>query len=352
MGMSASQVRYCMLQARKSDIEFQGQQINQQRTSLATQSAAYNTELLTMAVPTPPSTEEYTTTTYSFSLNGSDCDVKATNFMNQDYTVDGVEYKKGTYVIDYTTKETKDVASRGSKYGLTAKAAANGTFINDEGTFDLYVTINNQSYLLSLVNTDIDDENATVEDIIHKHNVEDIIKNDYSEELEEGQTDNRQFLYTEVSAGKYEYFLLEDVLDYSNQMGGQTSPAPIQSYLVSAQSVDVNKKLYGATINWTDTGRMSSIADSRGRICGLDVNTVADDRAYTDAYNEYLYQKDQYNKKMDDINSKLEVIQAQDKKLELQLRNLDTQETAIKTEMDAVKSVCDANIEKSFNVFG
>lgn len=364
MGMSASQVRYCMLQARKSDIEYQGQQINQQRTTLATQSAAYNTELLTMSVPTPPSTEEFTTTTYSFALNGSDCDIKATNYMTQAYEVDGQKYKAGTYVIDYTTKETKDVASRGSKYDVTPKAVQSGLVTIDGQEYDLYVTINNTPYLLSFVNTDIDDENATVEDIIHKHNIEDVIKNDYPEELEEteeteetgddeGIDPRGQYLYTEVSPGKYEYFKAEDVIDYCLNMGdAQNKPSAIQSYLVSAQSVDVNKKLYGATINWTDSGRMSSIADSRGRICGLDVNTVADDRAYADAYNEYLYQKDQYNKKMDDINSKLEVIQAQDKKLELQLRNLDTQETAIKTEMDAVKSVCDANIEKSFNVFG
>ncbi len=85
--MSASQVRYCMLQARKSDIEFQGQQINQQRTTLATQSAAYNTELLTLSVPTPPSTEEFTKTTYSYTYNGADYTIQGVNYMNNDYTV-------------------------------------------------------------------------------------------------------------------------------------------------------------------------------------------------------------------------------------------------------------------------
>ena len=344
MGMSASQVRYCMLQARKSDIEFQGQQINQQRTTLATQSAAYNTEMLTMSVPTPPSTEEYTKTSYAFTMNGSDCDIKATNYMSQDYTVDGVTYKKGTYVIDYTTKETQDVASRGSKYHLETQTTSSGLFSNATGSYDTYVTINNKSYILSLVDTS---STATVSDIIHKHNIDDIVRKDYPDLAEDAQ-----FLFAEITPGKYEYFLADDILDYLDQKDKEESPAAVQSYYVAAQSVDVNKKLYGATINWTDSGRMSSIADSKGRVSGLDVTTTADDAAYTDAYNEYLYKKDVYNKKMEDINAKLEVIQAQDKKLELQLRNLDTQETAIKTEMDAVKSVCQQNIEKSFNVFG
>ena len=96
---------------------------------------------------------------------------------------------------------------------------------------------------------------------------------------------------------------------------------------------------------------MSSIKDMHNRTCSLDVSTVADDKAYEQAYNEYLFQKDVYNKKMEDINSQLSVIQSQDKKLELELRNLDTQESAIKAEMDAVKSVCKDNIDKSFSVF-
>ena len=40
MGISASQGRFLGLTGRKNDVEFQGQQINQARTSLANQSAA------------------------------------------------------------------------------------------------------------------------------------------------------------------------------------------------------------------------------------------------------------------------------------------------------------------------
>ena len=55
MGMAASQARYLSLCARMNDIEYQGQQINQQRTTLSNQTTNYYNSLLDLAVPTPPS---------------------------------------------------------------------------------------------------------------------------------------------------------------------------------------------------------------------------------------------------------------------------------------------------------
>ena len=67
MGMAASQARFLGLTARKNNVEYEGQQINQQRTSLANQSANYYNDLLGMSVPTPPSVADYTKTVYSFN---------------------------------------------------------------------------------------------------------------------------------------------------------------------------------------------------------------------------------------------------------------------------------------------
>ena len=79
MGMSASQARLIALTARMNDIEYQGQQINQQRTTLSNQVNALYNQLLEMSVPTPPSTSDYTTVQYSgksgtttFSFDSSD----------------------------------------------------------------------------------------------------------------------------------------------------------------------------------------------------------------------------------------------------------------------------------------
>ena len=67
MGMSASQARFLSLTARKNNVEFEGQQINQQRTTLSNQSASYYSELCNMVVPTPPSVDDYTKISYTFN---------------------------------------------------------------------------------------------------------------------------------------------------------------------------------------------------------------------------------------------------------------------------------------------
>ena len=66
MGMAASQARYLALVARKSNCEYEGQQINQARTALSNQSANLFNQMLGLNVPVPPSTQDYTTTQYSF----------------------------------------------------------------------------------------------------------------------------------------------------------------------------------------------------------------------------------------------------------------------------------------------
>lgn len=67
MGMSASQARFLSLTARKNNVEFEGQQINQQRTTLSNESASYYSELCNMTVPTPPSIDDYTKVSYTFN---------------------------------------------------------------------------------------------------------------------------------------------------------------------------------------------------------------------------------------------------------------------------------------------
>ncbi len=67
MGMSASQARFLSLTARKTNVEYEGQQINQQRTTLSNESSNYYSQLTSMEVPVPPSTADYTKITYTFS---------------------------------------------------------------------------------------------------------------------------------------------------------------------------------------------------------------------------------------------------------------------------------------------
>ena len=67
MGMAASQARYLELAARKTNVEYEGQQINQQRTALANESSGLFNKMLEMAVPTAPNYSEFQKTIYTFA---------------------------------------------------------------------------------------------------------------------------------------------------------------------------------------------------------------------------------------------------------------------------------------------
>ena len=67
MGMAASQARYLALVARKSNCEYEGQQINQARLNLSNQTANLFNQMLGLNVPTPPSTQDFTKVQYSFT---------------------------------------------------------------------------------------------------------------------------------------------------------------------------------------------------------------------------------------------------------------------------------------------
>src|SRR5574344_1708273 len=70
MGLAATKTRFLSLTARKSNIEYQGQQINQQRTTLSNRSSSAYSQMLTLAVPTPPSSSDFTKVNYQFEVDG------------------------------------------------------------------------------------------------------------------------------------------------------------------------------------------------------------------------------------------------------------------------------------------
>ena len=97
MGMAASQARFLGLTARKTNVEYEGQQINQQRTTLSNTTANYYNQLLGMAVPVPPSVADYTKTVYTFQ-DGS--------LMNSITSM--IARNNGEYLISYNSSWTDD----------------------------------------------------------------------------------------------------------------------------------------------------------------------------------------------------------------------------------------------------
>ena len=67
MGMAASQARYLQLTARKTNTEYEGQQINQERVVLANRTADLFNQMLTIEVPTCPDSNDFTKLQYSWS---------------------------------------------------------------------------------------------------------------------------------------------------------------------------------------------------------------------------------------------------------------------------------------------
>lgn len=414
MGMSASQMRYCMISGRKSDVEFQGQQINQQRTTLATETSAYNNQLMNLVVPTPPSTADYTKTSYTFNSNG------------ETRTVSGTVYDSatGTYTVNYTTDTTTSqgkssgtsvFAKNGSNY-TTSSGTVLSAIVTDEASPDYSDTdisnvalimkncgiANNTTYTigsgasqitLSEIKTDSTANGYSAADVAalqtiygagynanasyYKYNtgagtVPDPIVTHYvaksaisgtgttptfhlnaagtagvadAPQTIAGTTSTPDF-YKYTSSGNTKYILESDLQDYA----GTTSA--VSTYYVDPEAtVKESAKLTGASVNWNDSGRMTSVTDANGNEYSLNVTTVEDNAAYADAYNEYEYKKSLYDQQLNNINAGVSVIQSQDKTLELKLQDLDTQQQALNTEMDSVKKVLDKNIETSFKAF-
>ena len=90
MGMAASQARYLGLTARKTNVEYEGQQINQARTALANQSANTFNDLLALEVPTAPSTQDYTTMKYTYTDGTYDEEISSMSELHDD--PDGYNY--------------------------------------------------------------------------------------------------------------------------------------------------------------------------------------------------------------------------------------------------------------------
>lgn len=102
MGMAASQARYLGLTARKTNVEYEGQQINQARTALGNQSATLWNQMLSLSIPTCPNTTDYTTVQYSFSDGYNDYTISNVQSVEKD--IDGVKYNKQiTYYYNQDT---------------------------------------------------------------------------------------------------------------------------------------------------------------------------------------------------------------------------------------------------------
>ena len=342
MGMAASQARFLGLTARKTNVEFEGQQINQQRTCLANQSANYYNDMLGMSVPTPPSVDQFTKTVYSFN-DGA--------ITNQITALMAAKNDPGKYIISYLSTWEDD---------FTPVSAASSM-----------VTVNNGNYQIG------SDTLRKLEDITNPTNDAYLstLSDDQLEKLEEEEeyyknllndkynTTNETWYVRYIqnsSTGQYQPYFYKgsDLTNTAKRVTNENGEiiSQVDCFTIGSATTTNEIKGVSAMVEKDATGRYIaiSIPDAGGNYVtySLATSVVTDQDAYDDAMNQYEYDKAKYDQTIEEINAKIQIIQAQDKNLELRLKQLDTEQDAISTEMDAVQKVIEKNTESTFKTFG
>ncbi len=322
MGMAASQARFLQLTARKTNVEFEGQQINQQRTMLANQSAAYNNQLLGMKVPTPPSTSDFTKTTNSWTLaNGT-----VNTITSMIPVADDPTGKK--YEIKYTYESVEKDAYQSDTDPISAVRRVAIEPATTPATYTYYI----EGTALNAL-SESTDRNALA-------NLRELTGNSNEKFYSYKNNVNKQVSYYSEIELKSD----ETVWDENNN-----NTAAINKYMIGEHTE--TKTNASATVEITfDKGRMINIVFN-GKTYSVDVNSDKDNAAYNNAMNQYNYDQELYKKAMSDINAKLDIVQQQDKNLELKLKAVDTEHNAIQTEIEAVQKVIGKNVESSFKTF-
>lgn len=347
--MAASQARYLGLTARKTNTEYEGQQINQQRTALANQSAGLFNQLLTLSVPVPPSVTSYSKTQYTFN-DGENSDT-----ITDIKSLSGDPNYNSTVSYFYNQSVYKGVTKNRTDLGVN--------FVNDSGTGTYWLTngatggkATNQTKLTNCKSTDSTyaADKAAIEQICKDNPTTasqlaaDV---DYNSSTQTLSDITGAWKYTNANGVTY-YYADTSLDDYVNTAPKDGSALPTTNFYAStvSEKQNVTEKAY---VTKADSGRYSTIqlASEPGNTVDLTATTTTDESAYNNAMNEYNYQVNAYEKRVQDINARTSIIEEEDRTLEVRLKQLDTEQEALSTEMDAVKKVIDKNIEQTFKTF-
>lgn len=289
MGLAASQARFLGLTARKSNVEYEGQQVNQQRTALANESASLYSQLTNLKVPTPPDVTNYYRTEYSFKYNDVTYTFETLPVRNSD----------GTYMgqLGYTS----------SVSGFNELTSLEGINLSNPTLAKLSDYKDFHEYLNKNIGTE----------------------QDGNTQIKTYSSDDKKF-YLQVGSGDN-----------------------TKTYQHFQNNVNESKIYTNAVIRYNQSGDYESIKIPEFSENELPVSstTTQDTDAYNLAMSEYQKEYNQYEKTMAAINAKTETIQQQDKTLELRLNQLDTEQNAIATEMDAVTKVIEKNVQSTFKTF-
>ena len=144
MGMAASSLRFAQLTARKNQVEFEGQQINQQRLTLSQKSSAIYNDMLTKQVPTAPDPSAFTKIVYKFN-NG----FGTSSILNLARKTSGAY----NYNVTYKRPKTTQTLSKSSfsNVGFTSHIGVTGGQASEANYYARTANINGVARNLSLV---------------------------------------------------------------------------------------------------------------------------------------------------------------------------------------------------------
>lgn len=415
MGMAASQARYLGLTVRKTNVEYEGQQINQARTALANQSANTFNELLALEVPTAPSTQDYTTLQYSYQ-DGTYAETitsmtPITDDPNYNYLIThyhyadvftGIQNKLGNPQVLLGTDSVKnsipqaDVAYDDQQDIYTVNGTVLQNYdslveeqrnnfericqdypdLRNEDPTNIFVYTDANGNMNFTTRTELDNAIAGTADA-GSYSVQSGVptyvgncevstydptdsdqKAAYDEICKQFPNENfasSQGIYTWEYQGRRYFASIEDLTASAISAPDVSKPTENQDKLTAYYAEPVETKIektQRAFVDLDESGRPQSIRyEDSTATYALNTETITDENAYQDAMNQYNYDMQVYEKAIADINAKTERIQEQDRTLELRLRQLDTEQEALQTEMEAVQKVIEKNIESTFKTF-
>lgn len=323
MGLAASQARFLGITARKSNIEYEGQQVNQQRTALAEEVNALYSKLLALDVPVAPDTTEFYQTNYSFELDN-------TSGLDGKYLVKSYyQNDDGSYYLNTERTFNKNVA-----VGTVLANSSIATSVDDKG--NTVYTLNTTEGSFKLTGNAQNSESMIA-----------LINDTYGE----GTITDKSLYYYQDENGLTHYMS-------SSAVEGYQPGASLSSYVSSNKEVTESVIFEQATVLFDQNNRFKSIS-ATDPITGatifnstdVDTTRTYDTEGYDAALRDYTMSKDEYSKAVADINAQTESLQQEDKVLELRLNQIDTEQNELQTELEAVKAVLDKNIENTFNTF-
>ena len=383
MGMAASQARYLGLSARKTNVEYEGQQINQARVALANQSAGLFNQMLTLEVPTAPSTADFTRVQYSYTdgITGETIenmeqlidDPDGYNYMVKHYHY-ATEFKGQRELLTNPQVATDGATPPIPTYVGTQKLEqyVRGEDKDADTALDQICADWPDDFVAKLTATASDKYyNSDGQEVVAsspaavKHVVisTDAVEKTYIKNGGTWPTDPTYVKYAPDNVyirksvdGKIMFALYDDLIASAESAIDPTKPVENQQVkLVEFYAEDNKTKVernQRALVTINGQGRAESIRyEDSSQVFVLEAETITDEVAYNDAMNQYVYKREVYDKAIQDINAKTEAIQAEDRTLELRLRQLDTEQDALQTEMEAVKKVIEKNVESTFKTF-